>query len=180
MLHIPKPYEIYQHFKGNLYQIIALAEHSETGEKMVVYQALYAPFKVYTRPLNMFLEGVDKVKYPDAGQNERFRLVTEQSMETSDLTGLQGAPEVSASQAPDSSEEEVQIDPMVLQFLEADSYAERLQILAGLHHRISHEMINTMAVATDIEVPEGELESRYEELRNCLLTLEKYECNRLR
>ena len=179
MLHIPKPYEIYQHFKGNLYQIIALAEHSETGEKMVVYQALYAPFKVYTRPLNMFLEAVDKVKYPDAGQDQRFRLVTEQSMEAPGLSGAQGEPKVSDTQAP-ALEEEVQIDPMVLQFLEADSYAERLQILAGLHHRISHEMINTMAVATDIEVADGELESRYEELKNCLQTLEKYECNRLR
>jgi hypothetical protein len=41
-------------------------------------------------------------------------------------------------------------------------------------------MITTMAVACDIEVPEGETESRYASLKSCLLTLEKYECNRLR
>ena len=52
--------------------------------------------------------------------------------------------------------------------------------LTGLHHRITDDMINTMAVAADVEVKEGELEDRYEELKNCLLTLNKYECNRLR
>ena len=41
-------------------------------------------------------------------------------------------------------------------------------------------MINTMAVAVDVEINDGELEDRYEELKNCLLTFEKFEGNRLR
>lgn len=72
------------------------------------------------------------------------------------------------------------IDPLVLEFLDADSYEERLNILAALHHRITDEMINTMAISIDLEIGQGDTQERYEELKNCLLTLERFECNRLR
>ena len=75
---------------------------------------------------------------------------------------------------------QVNIDPLVMKYLEADTYEQRLNILSALRHRITDEMINTMAMAVDLAIKEGDVEERYEELRNCLLTFEKYECNRLR
>ena len=207
MTFIPKPHEIYKHFKGNLYQIVTIAQHSETGEQLVIYQAMYGDFKTYARPLAMFTSEVDKVKYPEVQQRFRFELqgadAERQTRESDAVSGAQTAtaqtataqtttqtvPTATAQGAstgaaqPASVEtqpEESALDPLVLEFLDADSYEQKLNILAGLHHRITDEMITTMAIACDIEVNDGETEERYEELKNCLLTMEKFECNRLR
>ncbi len=51
---------IYRHFKGNLYQAVAVARHSETREEMVVYRALYGEHGLWVRPLSMFLEIVER------------------------------------------------------------------------------------------------------------------------
>lgn len=187
MSFIPRPHEIYKHFKGNLYQIVAIAQHSETGEQLVIYRALYDDLEVYARPLEMFISKVDKVKYPDAVQKFRFELQgvdADRQHEAEEALPKEESAQIGeAEQAVSDAEaggEEVNLDPLVLEFLEADSYEERLNILAGLHHRITDDMITTMAIACDIEVGEGSTQERYDSLRNCLLTLEKYECNRLR
>lgn len=62
----------YRHFKGTLYKVIAIAKHSETLEDMVVYTH---DDKIWVRPYNMFIEKVDKEKYPDVKQEYRFELV---------------------------------------------------------------------------------------------------------
>ena len=187
MSFIPKPQEIYKHFKGNLYQITAVAEHTETGELLVIYQALYGEFKTYARPLKMFVSRVDREKYPDVTQEFRFELqgpgAERQREESEPDQGKAGTGKASGSRrggrVSEHTEGELALDPMVLEFLDTNSYEQRLNILAGLHHRITNDMITTMAIACDVEIDDGDVEERYEALKTCLVTLERYECKRL-
>ena len=64
---------VYRHFKGKEYNLIGVAEHTETGEKLVVYMALYDDHKIYVRPLESFTSKVDKDKYPNNPQIHRFQ-----------------------------------------------------------------------------------------------------------
>ena len=217
----PKPLEMYRHFKGNIYQIRCLAKHSETGETMVVYQAMYDTFQIYVRPLAMFMDEVDRSKYPEAKQRYRFELLQDMDnigqeaeqpktaeqprtvaaqTQTAERAKTMGQPQTAeqaktvrqpqTAEQPAVSEqpsgtnedrnEEVNIDPLVMEFLDADTYERKLDVLTSLRPRITDDMINTMAAAVDLEIKDGDVETRYEEFKNCLLTFEKYECNRLR
>ena len=82
-----KPGDVIRHFKRDfcteeekkqnkyLYEVIGVAFHSETKKLMLVYKALYFPFQMYVRPLDMAMSLTDKTKYPDAKQEFRFELL---------------------------------------------------------------------------------------------------------
>ena len=212
----PRPNEIYQHFKGNLYRVVTLAKHADTGQMLVIYQALYGSFEVFARPLADFTGKVDREKYPDAAAEYRFTLLPQivgqdseaerpemrQEPDTAqpqssgaenpeagnrrqtepDSTPVQEqtAPTKGTDMQPQDEQEEPALDPMLLAFLDADTYEEKLAIFTDMSGRVTDDMLTTMAVSMDIDLKEGELMDRYEELKNCIIMREKYECNRLR
>lgn len=196
MNQIPQAGEIYQHFKGKLYRIVALATHTETGEQLVIYQALYGEFQVFARPLSMFLEKVDAKKYPDAAGKDRFMRIpmaeaaaVPQPVPAPSENPVEPRPAAMPSENPveprpaaASSENSVepQPDPGLLAFLDADSYEEKLEVFASLEGKVDLHMLNAIAASLDLELSEGSLEEQYDTLKSCLMTLERYECNRLR
>lgn len=202
---IPQANQIYRHFKGNLYRVITVAEHTESSERLVIYQALYGEFKVFANPLSMFMSEVDREKYPDVTQKMRFEPVeqmvemsaalvsTESEMDemTPDKQPETAAVDKIQDEQPKTVEaegiqnermeagESITIDPLLEAYLDTDSYREKLNILHGLQHRITEHMLNTMAIVIDFELPEGDIQTKYNALNDCLLTKEKYECNRM-
>ena len=196
MNQIPQAGEIYQHFKGKLYRIVALATHTETGEQLVIYQALYGEFQVFARPLSMFLEKVDAKKYPDAAGKDRFMRIpmaeaaaVPQPVPAPSENPVEPRPAAMPSENPvesrpaaasSESPVEPQPDPDLLAFLDADSYEEKLEVFASLEGKADLHMLNAIAASLDLELSEGSLEEQYDTLKSCLMTLERYECNRLR
>ncbi len=61
-----KIHGVYRHYKGDYYIVEDVATHSETGEKLVIYRALYGESQLYARPYDMFLEEVNQ-------NNQRYR-----------------------------------------------------------------------------------------------------------
>mgnify|MGYP000001781694 FL=1 len=73
--HFKKEYITNPQSAEYLYKILAFASHTETGEKLVIYQALYPPYKTCARPYDMFISEVDHVKYPDIKHKYRFEVI---------------------------------------------------------------------------------------------------------
>ncbi len=168
----PQPGEKYRHFKNKLYQILAIAKHSETGEELVIYQALYDDFGVYARPLEMFVSEVDHEKYPEVTQKYRF-------------TKADGSEEAEGS-VPTQASSQVQqsgdgVHPRLMDFLDADDMESRYKILCDMKDIVDDTMIDSMAVVCDVVIPEGPLVKRYDDLKYAIATRQKYEmASRLR
>lgn len=201
----PMPGQIYRHFKDKLYQIITVATHTESGEKMVVYQALYGDFKTYVRPLEMFLSEVDHDKYPESKQKYRFEPISlegssyDEKVSIQEISGendrvkeqvIYDNQEIQINQPITITEKakevdphepvEGQVHPVLMEFLEAKSYEEKLAIIMSRKKYIDDKLLNYMAVSLDCTVEDGPIDDRINGFIFCLQTLARFENRRLR
>ena len=163
---IPKPGEFYRHFKDKLYQVTAVAEHTETGEMLVVYQALYGTFRIYARPLSMFTGEVDREKYPDAVQRYRFEKVE--------------LPETDGEGAAGKTRQETGGNPLVLAFLEAGDFGVKLELLSSMEEKIRQEELNMLCESLDLPESSGDLKEQVRSIKQYLQMRRKFDGGRLR
>lgn len=181
--------QIYRHFKGKLYQIVTVAIHSETGEKLVIYQKLYDDYKIYARPYDMFISEVDHIKYPNVTQKYRFEQVSDNiNSEVSVCdAGQKNNIESDVKELHDTVQDISQsyempddVDKHLIEFLDAETFDEKKRILVSIKNQITDRLIDDMAASIDVTVEAGDIEERYNSLMNCINTRAKYEVDRLR
>ena len=170
----PRAGEIYRHFKNRLYQIVTVAFHTETGEELVIYQALYGDFRCFARPLSMFMSPVDREKYPDAGQTYRFELT--------EPGGREGGSRM-AEEAADGTgcrEEDEQVNPWLEAFLDAEGYEKQLEALSRMRGKISQKELDSLYLILDIQPGTGDPDSQLSRIIKDLETRKRYDGSRLR
>ena len=194
--------QFYRHFKGGLYQVMAIATHSETKEKMVVYQALYGDYGIYVRPYGMFASEVDHEKYPQVKQVYRFTQVHPEEMEEEsdkvevpDLTleldesmepeqsAVEEEPKKMSEDQPAQEKQNVSggINPILLEFLDADTLEEKMHIMTFYRNQMDEALLNSIAISLDLVVDKKGLQETYDEIMNCLSMMKHFECtNRFR
>ncbi|MDD6845526.1 MAG: DUF1653 domain-containing protein [Clostridia bacterium] len=184
----------YRHFKNKLYQVKGIAYHSETKEKMVVYQALYGDYSLYVRPFDMFMSEVDHVKYPDVKQIYRFEQVFLDGSQSHDNQGgglklqshdnqgdsLKLQNQDNKADGPKQQNQDEQVDSRLIRFLDTDTYQEKLKYLETIKDNLDDKIIDAMAASLDTEVPQGKIYDRFVSLKKVISAHAKYECTRLR
>lgn len=191
----PRPGDIYQHFKGNKYQVTAIAVDAETQEKCVVYQALYGDFITYVRKYAEFVSEVDKDKFPQVSCRYRYSSIEEitspeeLNLPEADTSGGNPAQEVVQKNAPTPGyemrelkhpEDEGEVNPDLLAFLEAETTREKIEVLDRIKERITESILCAIEASMDISYEDENLEERVYYIKNYLKTRERYEGTRLR
>ncbi|MBQ7564716.1 MAG: DUF1653 domain-containing protein [Lachnospiraceae bacterium] len=199
MREIPKEKEVYRHFKGKYYQVIAVARHTEYDEQLVIYRPLFEEGEVYARPIGSFLSEVDKNIYPEARQQYRFTLASgethgggkskasgEELLEEKKKEAPEPRTPVESYEEPETEidylddDSDSVLDPELEAFLDERSYDRKLDIFMLLRKRITEDMLQTIAIDLDIRLAGETIEDRCLEVLDCIKTKKKYESDRLR
>ena len=193
--------QIYKHFKGNLYKVLAVAVRTESEEKLVVYQSVDNPDRVFARPLEMFMSDIDRFRYPLIRAKYRFTLVSEPEEETNgEETKEEETKEETLNE--DTKEEDVKdeeteeqsdddsavykdngelvIDPYVEGVLDEKEFSKKIEFFEMLRGKCTEDMLTTIAISLDIQLQEGSIEDKYSQILRTLKMHEKYETSRLR
>ena len=160
---IPKPGDIYKHFKGKRYKILHIAVSTETGEDVVVFETVQGDHKVYVSLLESFMSPLDTGKYPYTDQKYRLELCRN-VMEEHSLKKLRRG----------------NTTELILEFLDLDDNESRAEFLQKHQTQIDSRFLTAAAESLEFTERAETVEERYSALLRFLRTKMKYEGGRLR
>ncbi|MDO4187460.1 MAG: DUF1653 domain-containing protein [Lachnospiraceae bacterium] len=200
--------QIYKHFKGSLYKIVTIAVHTETSDKLVVYQSVEKPERVFARPLDMFMSEVDRLRYPLVKAKYRFTLLVEEpEEEQKNVEEVVSEEESEDVEKPEKAEQEIVeskdsledvnvegsddtavykedgelvLDPYVEAVLDEKDFSKKIESFEMLRGKCTEEMLTTIAISLDIQLMGDSVEEKYAQILKTLRMHEKYESARLR
>lgn len=210
MERIPKPGEFYRHVENKLYQIITIAKEAQTGEELVIYQALYGDYRIYASPLSRFNAKTDRQSYPKAQQEYCFERVKfpagdkflrqeeeddflDDGSEFEELVFEDPFGELMDEEFQDGEENEYarQDDgervsakrtstEWLEYFLDATGYEKQLEILAQMRGKVKKRELDSICLVLGIPVLPGDEESQLTTIIQHLETRMRYDNRRLR
>ena len=160
---IPRAGEIYRHFKGKKYRILYNATSTETGEDMVIFEAVEGSHKVYASLLESFLAALDTGKYPHADQKRRFELCRDMREGPAAELRRQGT-----------------TTSLILKFLELEDNEERIRFLQRHQTELDGRFLTAASESLEFTETGDSVEERFAALMRFLKTKQKYEGRRLR
>lgn len=193
----PEPGEFYRHFKGGFYQILSIATHSESKEKLVIYQALYDDFSVYARPLAMFMESIkrsedseEEVKWRfEKTDRESLRSAFREEMKTEEkqegsLQEVYKENEKEDLQKGNIQKEEIlpseEIGDYFFDFLESKTYAKKKESINRYKNQYTQKDLNAVYTLLEIAPFEGSIQKQIQGVIKYLDTQSHFEAGRLR
>ncbi len=144
--------EYYRHIEDKLYQVVTIATHTETGEKMVVYQGQSGENDIWACPLKKFTGEADPGKYPDGEQKYLFEKV----------------------------EEPTRVNPMLVRFLDARTYRDKLELFQCWETYADDQLLESIAASLDITLSGSSEKDKFRQIVNCLKTMQHFETDRFR
>lgn len=166
----PRAGEIIYLTKDKPYQIITMGIHKETCESMVIYQALFEDYSTFVLPLSKFLK---EVEGEGLGIYSPTKVEKENTYTDIDKVSTNEQNEVERDALHNG-----QVNHVLLSFLDADSYSDKLDVITAHIKEIDDRIINNMAASLDCTVDDGPMDERLQGLIYCLKQLSRFEIRR--
>ncbi|SHJ96150.1 hypothetical protein SAMN02745136_01339 [Anaerocolumna jejuensis DSM 15929] len=179
---LPAAGQLFLDNEKKLVQFIAIAIYKRMEGEIAVYQALSGDYKIYAMPYADFImEMVPYTPQKEIPFMEASRPADEAGNSFIRPNSVEAAEPVERGGGDGGSREESEaVNPVLLAFLDADTFEEKLNILTGSRKYLDDRLLTHMAISVDCVIGEGDAEEKINNLIFCLKTRARFESNRLR